>query len=300
MLSRTDLFLLSLLTLLWGVNWPVMKYAVLTYPPLSFRTLTILIAIVALGGYMALIKDRFSIPKDERWRVVKLALLNMVIWHFLTIYGIKFLTSGRAAIIGYTMPIWAMLFGVLVYKAKFTWRSGLGVSLALGATLLLALEEFGSLIGQPVGLVLMLSAAITWGIGTVTMNRTKLSISNASLTFWMMAITFLAMVLASIGFEMKDWRPPTTGEWWAIFYNALLVFCVCHIIWFRLARKLPPIASGLSVMLIPVLGVFSGAWALDEAIGPYDISALILILIAMAVVLLPRRKTPDEAAAGAP
>lgn len=53
-------------------------------------------------------------------------------------------------------------------------------------------------------------------------------------------------------------------------------------------------------MLIPVLGVFSGAWALDEAIGPYDISALILILIAMAVVLLPRRNTPDEAAAGAP
>jgi hypothetical protein len=48
------------------------------------------------------------------------------------------------------------------------------------------------------------------------------------------------------------------------------------------------------------LGVFSGAWALDEVIGPYDISALILILIAMAVVLLPRRKTPDEAAAGAP
>jgi len=115
-----------------------------------------------------------------------------------------------------------------------------------------------------------------------------------------MAITFFAMVLASIGFKMKDWRPPTTGEWWAILYNALLVFCVCHIIWFRLARKLPPIASSLSIMLIPVLGVFSGAWALDEAIGPYDISALILILIAMAVVFLPRRKTPDEAAAGAP
>jgi drug/metabolite transporter (DMT)-like permease len=53
-------------------------------------------------------------------------------------------------------------------------------------------------------------------------------------------------------------------------------------------------------MLIPVLGVFSGAWALDETIGPYDISALILILIAMAVVLLPRRKTPEQSIASAP
>jgi drug/metabolite transporter (DMT)-like permease len=50
-------------------------------------------------------------------------------------------------------------------------------------------------------------------------------------------------------------------------------------------------------MLIPVLGVFSGAWALNETIGPYDISALILILIAMAVVLLPRRKSSQESVA---
>ena len=84
---------------------------------------------------------------------------------------------------------------------------------------------------------------------------------------------------------------PTIGEWGAILYNAILVFGLCHIIWFRLARKLPPIASSLSIMLIPVLGVFSGAWALNETIGVYDISALALILIAMAVVLLPQKKS---------
>ena len=188
-----------------------MKYAVLSYPPLGFRSLSILIAIAALGGYMAATQDRFAIPKKERWLVAKLALNNMVIWHLLAIYGIKFLTSGRAAIVGYTMPVWAALVAVLFYKAKFSWRSGLGVSLALVATLLLAIEEFRSMIGQPVGLALMLSAAVSWGVGTVMMNRTKLSISNASLTFWMMIITFFAMALASAGIEINDWRLPTAG-----------------------------------------------------------------------------------------
>jgi drug/metabolite transporter (DMT)-like permease len=70
---------------------------------------------------------------------------------------------------------------------------------------------------------------------------------------------------------------------------------VCHVIWFRLARKLPPTASSLSIMLIPVLGVFTGAWALDETIGPYDIGALVLILLAMAVVLMPRREPKQSA-----
>jgi drug/metabolite transporter (DMT)-like permease len=115
-LSRTDLFLLSLLTLLWGVNWPVMKYAVLTYPPLTFRGISMVLGIVAIALYMMLRKDRFYVPPQERGPILKLVLGNMLIWHLFAIYALKFLTSGRAAIIGYTMPIWAMLIGVLFYK----------------------------------------------------------------------------------------------------------------------------------------------------------------------------------------
>jgi threonine/homoserine efflux transporter RhtA len=56
-----------------------------------------------------------------------------------------------------------------------------------------------------------------------------------------------------------------------------------------LARKLPPAASGLSVMMIPVLGVFSGMWMLDEQPSWQDYAALALILVALSTVLLPSR-----------
>jgi drug/metabolite transporter (DMT)-like permease len=56
-----------------------------------------------------------------------------------------------------------------------------------------------------------------------------------------------------------------------------------------LARKLPPAASGLSVMLIPVLGVFSGMWILGEQPHWQDYVALALILVALTTVLLPAR-----------
>lgn len=93
-----------------------MKYAVLTYPPLTFRGISMLLGIVAIGLYMMLRKDPFYVPPQERGPILKLVLGNMLIWHLFAIYALKFLTSGRAAIIGYTMPIWAMLIGVLFYK----------------------------------------------------------------------------------------------------------------------------------------------------------------------------------------
>ena len=54
---------------------------------------------------------------------------------------------------------------------------------------------------------------------------------------------------------------------------------------------LMPVASGLSIMLVPVVGVFGGALTLGEVVAREDIMALGFILLAMALVLAPRKKS---------
>ena len=70
--------------------------------------------------------------------------------------------------------------------------------------------------------------------------------------------------------------------------NMALAFA--QVVWFFLARTLPPIASTLSVMLIPVIGVFSGAWWLGEVLHWQDWTAVALMVVAIATVLWPARK----------
>ena len=288
-ITSLDLFLILLVTCSWGLNYPIMKFVVTEYPPSSFRALTFILGTCVLGLYARSRGESLWVPPEERWTTLRLSIPNMVLWHVGLVYGISMLNSGRAAIIGYTMPVWALLASVLLFKDRFTWRGTVGVVLALCATLLLAIEEFSSLVGQPIGLALMLVAAMGWGLGTAMMRNLHVSISNAALTLWMMTITFCAVMVGSVVLELPTIRWPHTGEWMAIIYNAIIVFGFCHIAWFRLARKLPPVASSLSIMLIPPLGVFSGAWSLGETVGPFDLAALALILLSMAVVLLPRR-----------
>ena len=69
----------------------------------------------------------------------------------------------------------------------------------------------------------------------------------------------------------------------------MLVFGFAHAAWFYLARSLPPIASTLSVMMIPVLGVFSGAAALGEVLHWQDWTAMALMVVAIGSVLWPKR-----------
>jgi drug/metabolite transporter (DMT)-like permease len=287
-LARRELVLLVILTLLWGFNWPVMKIGVRDFAPLSFRTLC-MVGGVAMLFVMARVQgDSLKVSREHWPELVWLALTNMIIWYVLSIYGVKLLSSGRAAILGYTMPVWTALIGWLVYRDRLDLRMGAGVLAAVAAIALLLGEELTRLAGRPTGTLCMLSAAFVWAIGTQMMRRRKLPGSVLVLTFWMMVMSLVVCSLVAWLLERDQWvRPPNLMEWGAILYNAVLVFGVSQLLWFRLATLLPPVASSLSVMLIPVVGLFSGMLLLGEVPSWQDYAALICVLVAMATVLLP-------------
>jgi drug/metabolite transporter (DMT)-like permease len=159
---------------------------------------------------------------------------------------------------------------------------------ALGVVLLLW-HEFSHLGGKPLGVMLALGAASTWALGTQLLRRTAMPVPTLVITFWMMVLTTVFITVLAVLFEQDRWVAPTQAVWGAILFNAVLVFGFAQAAWFYLARSLPPVASTLSVMLIPVVGVFSGALALGEVLHWQDWAAVGLMVLSIAAVLWPQR-----------
>ncbi len=293
-LSRKDLVLLALLTLFWGLNWPVMKIGVREFPPLTFRTISMLGGLAVIWLAARAQGASLAIPAGARMTVIRLAIPNMLIWHSMIIIGVKLLSSGRAAILGYTMPAWAVLSGLIFFGDRISRSALVGIALAMSGAFLLLSSEFSRLSGQPLGTVLALIAAAGWGFGTVLMKRTQLDMPTISLTFWMLSFTTVIMAMLALIFEYPAIRMPRLIEWAAIIYNSAIIFGFAHVVWFRLARILPPVASSLSVMFIPVLGTSSGAWRLGELPHWQDYVAMLLILGAMSTVLFTPRPVQEN------
>jgi drug/metabolite transporter (DMT)-like permease len=289
--SRKDLVLLALLTLIWGFNWPIMKIGVTNYPPLTFRILGLIGSLPVLWLAARSKGMPLALPRGKLMLLARLAIPNVLLWNVFMIMGITMLSSGRSAIIGYTMPVWALLFGLLLYRERPNRMAWFGIACAFLGTVLLMSSEFEKLSGQPLGSILMLAGAASWGYGTVRMKRAAIDMPNVTLTFWMVLLSSVVLTLAAALFESAAWRLPTPAQWLAIAYNAVLVFGFAFVVWFRLARTLPPVASGLSVMMIPVVGVFSGAWMLGETPHWQDYCAMVLILVSLGTVML-KRKPP--------
>ena len=291
--NAKDLLLVLIVTVSWGLNYPIMKYVVNSYPPSAFRAFTFIVGFVSIGIYAYFKGISLSVISKERWPVFKLSMFNMVGWHLPMIYGVSMLNSGRAAIIGYTMPIWALLASALLYKEKINARSIVSIVLAMAAAVILALGSLEQWGNHPMGVGVMVVAAITWGIGNAMVKHTVLALHGVALTFWALFIAFFFFVFLTLAFETDQWAWPNFLQWLAILYGGVITFAVSYVAWFHVARKLSAVSSGLSIMLVPVFGVTGGALVLGESISVADISALFLILIAMAVVLTPNFKFRD-------
>lgn len=298
-LSTRDLVLLVCLTLAWGFNWPVMKYGVQNLPPVMFRAVCIAGGLAALWLYARAAGVSLAVPAGKWGTLLRLAIPNSITWHLLVIIALRMLPAGRSSILGYTMPVWVVIAGVLFFHERPTVRQGFGVLCAFAGMVLLLSSEFAAIAGSPQGTLLILAAAAAWGYGTHLLRRELRDMPALAVTFWMLSMTLVAMIVVTVIFEHDAWRMPTPGEWGSIVYNMVLAIAFCHVVWSHLARTLPPVASSLSVMMIPVLGVFSSMWFLGEQPFWQDYAALVLILIAMAVVLLPQGAKAQPARPGA-
>ena len=288
-LTANQLVTLVLLTVIWGLNWPVMKLGITGYPPLSFRTLSMLAGLPVLAAVLMAMKVPFRLQRRYWPELLLLTVTNMLVWHVCIILALKELSSGRAAILGYTMPVFSALLGAWLFSARLTRRGWLGVGAAALGVALLLWHELTGLAGRPLGVLLMLFSAATWALGVQLFRRTRIEAATLTLAFWMTAISTVVMTTLSVLFERPQWKVPTAPTAWAIAYNAVLIFGFAQTAWLFLARALPPLASTLSVMLIPVVGVFSGAVWLREVLHWQDYAAVLLMMTAIASVLWPAR-----------
>lgn len=286
--ARHALLLVGL-TLCWGLNWPVMKLGVTHYPPLSFRALSMWLGLPALWLVLRVQGVSFKVARSGWRELGTLTFFNMLVWHVLAILAVQALSSGRAAILGYTMPIFSALIGATFFGERIRWRQAAGVGAAALGVVLLLWHEFAAMAGRPWAALSMLVAAAAWAYGTQRMRRTTLPEATLTLVFWMSLATAIVMSLVATLRESSQWHAPDATAWAAIVYNALLIFAFAQPVWLWLARTLPPIASTLSVMMIPVLGVVSGAWWLGETLHWQDWTAVALIMAAIASVLMPQR-----------
>lgn len=292
-LPRRLWWVLASLTLAWGFNWTAMKVALSEVPPWTFRSLCLGLGAAVLFIALRAGGRRLVLPTGQWGRLWLLALLNITSWNMLVAFGVGMIPSGRAAILAYTMPVWAVPLSVWLLGERITGAKLFGLALGLGGLALLLGESFVSLGAAPLGSLLVLGAAVSWALGTVMQKRFPVSLPAGPYTAWIMLLGGVPIFIGALVFEdFRDLGRVSLAPALGTAYNVFIAFAFAHWAWIKIATSVPVSVFSISMLLIPVVGVVSGMLFLGERPTWAEYGALVLVLGALVTVMRPRRAAP--------
>jgi drug/metabolite transporter (DMT)-like permease len=225
------------------------------------------------------------------WRPAALAaLFNVTGWFYFTALGLTLLPAGRAAVLAYTMPLFAILAAWLMLHEPITRQRAIGLGLGMAAVALLLGEDAGRLAAAPAGVLAILAAAASWGIGTVLQKR-RWRTPVLTLAGWQLLIGGAPLAPLALLYDSAPFADVTLYGALAVVYVIAVATLFGYWAWFTILTLAPAAVASIGVLAVPLVGVLSSALMLGETVGWRELLALLLITAALATVLpLPGRQ----------
>lgn len=278
--------LLPVVWIAWGLSYPLMAWSLEAVDLFSGRLILMPLSGLILLGIGAW-NGASILPERRLWLPLALTgLFNMGLFQVFLIAGIATLGPSRTPIIIYTMPAWSALFAVFLLKERITPQIALSLALSLAAVGIVVSQETAAR-AAPVGTVLTLLAAISFGIGTVLTKRMGTSGDATINAAWQLLLGAVPVMVVWLAFARGAYFHPEQVRgllalaWLALISNVLAYAC-----WFRIIRALPASVASLTTMIVPCIGFGSSAVMIGGDLVWLDFVALGLIVAAVSLALI--------------
>jgi len=283
-ITPAGLTFLAITSIGWGFNWPITKFLIGELPPLTLRGLSgvvgaLLLAVLALARGQSL-----YVPREMRVRLVLAAVLNVTGWMVLMGLALLWLPAGEAALIAYTMPVWASLIAWPVLGERPTLLRTLALVMAFAglASIMGGSGIAGSQAKLP-GIIMALVGSLGFAVGTVLFKRGPVELAPIPGAAWQVGIGCLPVAIAGLAIETSHWDAVTPLGWALLVYSVVGQFCIAYVAWFAALARLPASVAAIGTMAVPVIGVVTSAIALGEPLGAGQIAALLFTLAGVAL-----------------
>lgn len=276
---RQALFALALMSLIWSLNWIVMKRAMLYIGPFEFSALRTLLGTLLLFVLLVLRGETLAPPPLRD--TVLIGLAQTAAFQLLVQISLVDGGAGKMALLAYTMPFWVIAFAWMLLGDRPGTRQWLSLGVA-AIGLILVIEPWHEL-GSLRNCALALAGGACWGIATVLTKRLfqRSSVSPLRLTAWQALFGTIAVVAAAgiVPERAPDWSLELIA---ALAYNAVFAAAVAWALWLFIIDRLPAGIAGIASLTTPLLGVML-AWALLHEV-PDTAEGIGIGLIAVALV----------------
>ena len=269
----------------WGLNWPAMKILLRDWPPLFARGVSGVVATLILFAIAAASRERLGVPQKAWGPLLLASFTNVFAWMGFTTISMTTLSISEAALLVYTMPIWATILAWPVLGSRPKPRDVTGLILGFaGLFVLFSGHPLGLASDKTVSIALALGAAILFALGSL-LNARSAPASPISFVAWQIGLGCLPMVVLGLAFEHPDIGALKIDSGLMLVYMTLVPMGTCYLTWFAAIRRLSATTAAVGMLSVPVIGILAGALFLGDSVGWREICAIVLTLAGVTMAL---------------
>ncbi len=277
-----DTLLALVVITIWGVNFSIIKIGLEELPPILFSALRF--AIVAIPAVIYV-----PFPETSAWNVIGVGVFLGVIKFSLLFVAMKAdASAGLASLILQAQVIFTIVLSVVILKEQIKKTQIIGIIISIAGFSLFFFNTEGNI--TYLGLSLILLAAFSWGISNLIMKRIK-DVNLIHFMVWVSLIPPLPLLILSLLIE-ETTTPATLilslspQAWLSLAYVGYISTLVAFAIWGWLLKKHPAATIIPFALLIPVTGIISSSFILDERLTESDVAGTLLIMISLIMCVL--------------
>lgn len=279
-------FLLALAVVaVWGTNFVVIKWGLADFPPLTFAALRFALAVLPAVFFL-------KRPAVSWWNLAAYGvLIGVGQFGVLYIAMTEWISPGLASLVVQVQAFFTIGFAMLLAGERV--RTFQVVALALAAAGLGWLMAHTSADATPLGLGLVLFAALAWAGGN-TAARAAGPVNMLSYVVW--ASVFSAPPLFVLALTFEGWPAVSgaiasadAGAWAAVLWQSVGNTIFGYTAWAWLLARHPAATIAPLSLLVPVFGMGASAILLGESLANWKLTAAALVLGGLALnTLWPR------------
>jgi O-acetylserine/cysteine efflux transporter len=284
-LSPRDLLLTLGVVTLFGFSFVPIKIGMREVPPFALVGLRFFFAAFPLVFFV----KRPRIP----WRLIAGYGIAIGVCQFgLLFLGIKLgMPAGLSSLVIQVQVFFTIGLGVWLLGDRFQHHNAVGAAIAgLGIVLLAAYKIMAGASATFVGFLLVIVAALAWSAGNILAKiaASRYDSDMFGLVVWSSLFPPLPLALLSYAFEggpavvhavmSAGWL-----TWGCALFMAWGATLFGFASWAGLMHRYPTALISPFALLIPVSGLASGAWLLDESLSAVQYAGALLVLAGLAV-----------------
>jgi drug/metabolite transporter (DMT)-like permease len=286
---------LILVSVIWGVNFAFVKYALADFLPLSFTIVRFSLAALFLFLVMIIRRDSLALERRDLGAVIRLGFIGITLYNLLFMEGLNNTTASNSALFISSSPLFAVLILSLSKRERIQAHIVGSLALATLGVFLIIHDKSGGLSFSRrdlAGDLLTICAAAFWALYTVKAGPLLEKYSALKVTAYCMAAgTLLLLPIGSYELLHQPWSIVSVRAWAALAFSAFISGGVGFTLWYQGVQRIGVTRTVVYHYIVPFVAVLFAALFLGEQITFPQVTGGISIL---AGVYLVQRKRPVE------